>query len=67
MIQSFLVQENEVPPPLKCANEHTHTNTHTLLSPIPVDGETANSMLYLGLYWEEAKLNNVLIKSRAKW
>lgn len=42
-------------------------NTHTQLRPVPVDGETANSMLYLGLYWEEAKLNNVLIKSRAKW
>ena len=77
MIQSFLVQENEVlpppppPPPPECANElshtHTHTHTHSLLSPLPEDGETANSVLYLGLHWEESKLNNVLIKSRAEW
>lgn len=65
MIQSFLVQEKEVPspPPSECANEHIRI----LLSPIPTDGETANAVLYLGLYWEEAKLNNVLIKSRAEW
>lgn len=72
MIQSFLVQENKVPhlttqtsqpPPTKFANEHTHV----LLGPIPADGQTANSVLYLGFCWEEAKLNNVLIKSRAEW
>lgn len=51
------------PPPTECANEHTHV----LLGPIPVDGQTANSVLYLGFCWEEAKLNNVLIKSRTEW
>lgn len=80
MIQSFLVQKNKVPPPppflpgtshpklpspplTECANEHTDV----LPGPVPVDAHTVSSVLYLGFQWEEAKLNNVLMKSRTEW